>query len=81
MIEKYNKVLNSIDEREALFDSGSSFTMFPDAIYTSITDSFDSQVLDPRRNGSDLAFEYCYSLSLASEGFTQIEKILEASNS
>ncbi|GAA0160788.1 aspartic protease [Lithospermum erythrorhizon] len=53
----------------ALFDSGSSFTMFPDAIYTSITDSFDSQVLDPRRNGSDLAFEYCYSLRSSSSGF------------
>ncbi|WOL18893.1 aspartyl protease family protein 1-like [Canna indica] len=49
----------------AIVDTGTSFTYLTDPMYTSLAESFDSQVSEKRRliNNSDLPFEYCYDLS------------------
>ncbi|KAJ3672380.1 hypothetical protein LUZ60_007101 [Juncus effusus] len=49
----------------ALIDSGTSFPIFEDSIYTQLTSSFDSFIKDERiANSTDqLGFEYCYQPS------------------
>ncbi|CAH9072592.1 unnamed protein product [Cuscuta epithymum] len=47
----------------AIFDSGTSFTSLTDPAYSFITQSFDSQVKEQRRQQSDWSFEFCYDLS------------------
>ncbi|KAG9132315.1 hypothetical protein Leryth_012992 [Lithospermum erythrorhizon] len=55
-------------EFTALFDSGLAFTRLSDPVYTTLAESFDSQVVEPRRIISGFSFEYCYDLSSTSSG-------------
>ncbi|KAK7860079.1 aspartyl protease family protein 1 [Quercus suber] len=51
-------------EFNAIFDSGTSFTLLSDPAYTFISESFNSHVTEKRYpSDSQIPFEYCYYLS------------------
>ncbi|KAJ3672381.1 hypothetical protein LUZ60_007102 [Juncus effusus] len=47
----------------ALVDSGTSFTILADPIYSQLTTTFAKKVKESRISDSSLPFEYCYQLS------------------
>ncbi|GAB2282875.1 hypothetical protein Dimus_017409 [Dionaea muscipula] len=54
----------------AIFDSGTSFALLSDPVYTILTQNFHSQVTQKRVVvGQNLPFEYCYVLSSCSAEF------------
>ncbi|XP_073270339.1 aspartyl protease family protein 1 isoform X1 [Primulina huaijiensis] len=58
-------------EFTAIFDSGTSFTYLNDPAYTVITESFISQITEPRyRPSTKFIFDYCYELSPSQRNFT-----------
>ncbi|KAL8160517.1 hypothetical protein V2J09_002054 [Rumex salicifolius] len=50
-------------DMDAIFDTGTSFTIFTDPCYSIITEAFNSQVKDTRVAISNVPFEFCYDTS------------------